>query len=50
MTATDTAALIAEANAWRNEDPDSDTTEVVSERVTSLIGRLTDALEAALAD
>lgn len=43
---TDTTALIAEATAWRNENPDDPQTELVSERVASLIGRLTDALEA----
>jgi len=37
--------LIAEANSWRNEDPNADSTEQVSEEVTSLIARLTDALE-----
>lgn len=45
---TDHSTLIAEANKWRNEDPDDPSTEVVSERVTSLIGRLTDSLEDAL--
>lgn len=43
--ADEVAELVAEANAWRNEDPDDDQTEIVSERVTSLIGRLADALE-----
>ena len=37
--------LIAEANSWRNEDINDDSTEQVSEEVTSLIARLTDALE-----
>ena len=37
--------LIAEANSWRNEDPNADSTEQVSEEVTSLIVRLADALE-----
>ena len=40
----DVQTLVDEANAWRNEDP---ATEVVSARVASLVGRLTDALEAA---
>jgi len=37
--------LIAEANSWRDEDPNADSTEQVSEEVTFLIARLTDALE-----
>ena len=37
--------LIAKANRWRNEDPNADSTEQVSEEVTSLIARLADALE-----
>lgn len=43
------AALIAEANDWRAESPDDPNTEIVSERVTSLIGRLADALDSATA-
>ena len=39
------ADLIAEAKSWRNEDPSADSTEQVSEEVTSLIARLADALE-----
>jgi len=42
---SDVEALIAEANSWRNEDPSADSTEQVSEEVTSLIARLADALE-----
>ena len=42
---SDVEALIEEANSWRNEDPSADSTEQVSEEVTSLIARLADALE-----
>lgn len=42
----DVTALLEEANAWRNENPEDPRTEIVSERVTNLIGRLADALAA----
>jgi len=45
MSHVPNAELIAEANSWRDEDPHADSTEQVSEEVTSLIARLTDALE-----
>ena len=45
MSHVPNAELIAEANSWRNEDPHADSTEQVSEGVTFLIARLTDALE-----